>query len=58
MKQTAFRLGESDLATLDKIRERYNLVTRTAALRFILNDWEKIDSKPLNVFISKKARRK
>lgn len=38
--QTAFRLGETDLHLLDLIRARYDLRSRTAALRFVLRWWK------------------
>lgn len=38
--QRAFRLSEEDSETLDVIRARHNLPSRTAALRFLLRWWK------------------
>jgi hypothetical protein len=39
LRQTAFRLEDSDLLLLETIKQRYNLRNRTVALRFVLRYW-------------------
>ncbi len=39
LKQTAFRLSDEELYLLDLLQRRYNLQSRTAALRFVLRWW-------------------
>lgn len=40
LKQTAFRLSDEDLFLLDLLCNRYDLASRTAALRFVLRWWQ------------------
>lgn len=44
--QTAFRLGERDLLILDVIRQRYQLKSRVAALRWVLRYWQSKELEP------------
>jgi hypothetical protein len=39
MKQTAFRLTDTDLALLDTAQERIGLTSRTEALRYMIRQW-------------------
>lgn len=40
LKQTAFRLTDEDLFLLDLVQRRYDLPSRTAALRLVLRLWQ------------------